>query len=671
MVILLVDGDAQTRTARAGALRAQGHEVMEASTAEEGVRWAQEASVVDLLVTEVILDDGANFGFDLSDAIRQKLPAMGTLYTTRYDLSGYEAELAGAVPVPVTASEETFLELVRKAAPAASPENPPPAAPAAPVLAPGTMLGHYQVMGCLYTEAEAETYHAIQYTVQRHVALVLLKPHLIGDEAVVKEFKDRERVKASISHSRIAPLYEAGEAGGLMYYTREMPMGRSLEQVVAAGEHFNERVIVDVLYRIADAMSYGTDRGYGYRPLSARDIYVDEESQASIVNIFRPAPTNPRDQHADVQSLLELLAPLATQGKARGLLQDLAEKPLDWAGLHARLDDIRSEMSERSLIRLAEVEDIAVAQPASRQWLIWVAAVVVLGVVAWLGGITGRELQTTKALVPLEMVAIPAGPFIYQNQKQKEPMEAFWISRHEVTIAQYAEFLEALKKSPDKAAFNDPAQPAKKNTHTPPDWDSYYAAASADGLFNNDHISLNSPVSRVDYWDAVAFAKWKQQRLPSEKEWEKAARGPQGNLYPWGNEPKPGAANLGDDYVPNGKGGSSDGYNLWAPVDKLKGDVSFYGVWGMAGNVQEWTSTWAEHPELLTRVPVLRGGHFGLKSGPEILTSRHFADTPEEATLARGFRTASSHAPEGAEPPPPAPADGPTKKAKGRKGKGG
>lgn len=667
MVILLVDGDAPTRTARAAALRAHGHEVMEASTAEEGVRWAQESSWVDLLITEVILDGGAFLGFDLSEAICKKLPEMRTLYTTRYDLSGYETELAGAVPVPVTASEEIFLDFVRKAL------APPPgaeAAPAAPVpvLAPGTMLGHYHVMGCLYTEAEAETYHAIQYTVQRHVALVLLKPHLVGDEKVVKEFKDRERVKASISHPRIAPLYEAGESGGLLYYTRELPMGRSLEQLAAAGEHFNERVIVDVLYRIADAMSYGADRGYGYRPLTARDVYVDEESQASIVNIFRPAPTNPRDQHADVISLLELISPLATQGKARGLLQDLAEKPLDWAGLHARLDDIRSEMSERSLIRLAEVEDIAVAQPASRQWLIWVAAVVVLGVVAWLGGLTGKELQTTKSIVPLEMVEIPAGPFIYQNLERKVQMEKpFLISKHEVTIAQYAEFLEALKLSPEKAAFDDPAQPAKKKTHIPPDWEAYYAAAAADGLFNNAHISLNSPVCRVDYWDAVAFAKWKNQRLPTEVEWEKAARGPDGNRYPWGNDARPGAANLGDDYVPNGTGGTKDGYNLWAPVDKMKGDVSFYGVWGLAGNVQEWTATWAEHPELLINVPVLRGGHFGLKSGPEILTSRHFADTPEEATLARGFRTASGIVSNGAASTHVA---SPAKQGKGRKAKG-
>ncbi|MDB6137286.1 MAG: hypothetical protein JWO94_358 [Verrucomicrobiaceae bacterium] len=513
MVILLVDGDAKTRTARAGLLRAHGDEVMEASTAEEAVQWAQEAAAIHLLITEVILYNG-RYGFDLSDAIRERLPGMRTLYTTRYDLAGYEGELEESEPVPITVTDQEFLSLVIKAASSSNAlEETPAPAEVAPVLAPGTMLGHYQVMGCLYTEAEAETYHAIQYTVQRHVALVILRPHLLSNEQVVKEFKDRERVKASISHPRIAPLYEAGEANGLLYYTREMPMGRSLEQVTAAGEHFNERVVVDVLYRIADAMSYAVERGYGYRPLAARDIYVDEESQASIVNVFRPAPPSPRDQPADVMALLALMAPLATQGKARGLLHDLSEKPHDWGSLYSRLDDIRHEMSERSLIRLAEDEDIAVAQPASRQWLIWVIAIGVLCLVAWLGGLTGRQLQTTKTVVPLEMLEIPAGPFIYQKA-QKPNLKAFWISKYEVTIAQYAEFLRDLVGNPPRT-FDDPNQPVTKASHFPPDWGAYYAAALADGLFNKEHISLNSPVCRVDYWDAVAFAKWKHQRLRS------------------------------------------------------------------------------------------------------------------------------------------------------------
>jgi hypothetical protein len=72
----------------------------------------------------------------------------------------------------------------------------------------------------------------------------------------------------------------------------------------------------------------------------------------------------------------------------------------------------------------------------------------------------------------------------------------------------------------------------------------------------------------------------------------------------------------------------------------------------MAGNVSEWTSgetqdgIWPAHPDFIDiKVPVVRGGHFGLKSSDQLLTDRLFPESANEATLARGFRTASSSAP--------------------------
>lgn len=645
MVVLLVDGDEPARKARANLLRMHHHEVMEATTAVEAVHWAQQADSVDLLITEVILDN-ETFGFDLSEAILARLPAMRTLYTTRYDLAGYEAELAGNKPLLADAPDEAYLAAIEQAV--GSPDEAVPVAVAVdepPLMPPGAMLGHYQILNRLYSEPEAETYRAIQYTVQRPVGLVLLKPHLLADANAVREFKERERVKAQIEHPRIAPLYEAGEANGWHYYTREIPPGRSLEDIAAAGELLGERVLVDVLYRVAEAMSYAVEEGFNYRVLTLRDIYVDTEHQASIVNIFRPPTALPRDQKADVRSLLESLFPFATQGKARGLLHDLDQEPRDWAGLFAALEDIRSDMSERSLLRRAEVEDIAVAPPPSRRWMIAIAMVIALGIVAWLGGLSGkRPVPTTRDSLADEWVPVPAGPFTYQKN-QTVNLPAFWIGKYEVTIGQYAAFLESLKKSPSKA-FDDENQPATKTGHVPASWNDYHAAAKTGGLFNNEVLTLNSPVSGVDYWDAVAFAKWSGKRLPTEQEWEKAARGAHGNLFPWGNDPRPGAANLGDDYVAKAKGGKIDGHNLWATVDAMQDDVSEYGAVGMAGNVQEWTSSWSPHPELPdTRVPVLRGGHFGLKTSKDLLTSRHFAESADEATPARGFRLLSEKQP--------------------------
>jgi formylglycine-generating enzyme required for sulfatase activity len=110
---------------------------------------------------------------------------------------------------------------------------------------------------------------------------------------------------------------------------------------------------------------------------------------------------------------------------------------------------------------------------------------------------------------------------------------------------------------------------------------------------------------------------------------------------------------LGDDYQASGKGGGKDGYNFWAPAGRKTDDISPYGVCDLAGNVAEWTSGehqgdfWTAHPDYPDlRVPVARGGHFALKSSRELLTTRFFAESASEATLARGFRTVSDQPPE-------------------------
>ncbi len=649
MVILLVDENADTRTARAALLAAQGHEVLEAASAESAVAEAQKASTIDLLVTEVILDDG-HFGFDLSEAVLARLPEMRTLYTTRYDLSGYEAEMGGRTPVPQTASDEEFLQQVNDAmgAAPAEPEQPPPEE-FQPLMPPGAMLDQYQIIQLLYSEPEAETYRALQHLVQRPVALVLLKPHLLNDPEAVRQFKDRERVKASLSHPYIAPLYEAGEANGWLFYTREMPPGKSLQDIAASGGQLSERVLVDVLYRVSNAMTYALERGCSYRTINARDIFVDDENQASIVNVFRPATALPRDQQADVQSLLDMLQPFVSQGKAKGLLQSLTAEQFDWERLEAKLADIRDDMSERSLIDRAAHEDIAVAPPPASRLPVLIVGLIVLGVVAWLGMISGgsnpADSESSEDAIKEEFVHIPAGPFIYQKN-QRQDLREFWIGKYEVTIGQYAAFLKALS-SGSPTAFDDPHQPENKTTHQPDDWQGLHAAAINHGQFNKQTITLDTPVSGVDYWDAVAYARWKNCRLPSEQEWEKAARGTTGHLYPWGNDAQAKAANLGDDYDASGGAGAGiiDGYNLWSPVNKPDGDVSNpFGVHGMAGNVQEWTT--GDDPDVPGAVvPVLRGGHFGQKLSPDILTLRRIPKDPAEGTPARGFRIVSDKDP--------------------------
>ena len=653
MILLFVDSNASLLESRTVFLREQlpGFTIVPLALADEAASWIAKAEALDVLVTEAIFDAG-HTGFALRDAARARFPHVRVLFTTRFDLSGFEEQLAGTTvlkdgPYP----PEKLVQRVQALLTAPVDASEPP-----PVMVPGTVLGSYQVLDRLYIENEAETYRAVQVSVQRPVALVLLKPEYLKKPEVVAKFKERIRVKASLTFARIAPLYEAGEANGWLFYTREIPRGRTLDEIEESGERLSERRVIEVLHGITEAMEHATSRGYHHRSLAPRDIYVDGEHQASITNIFRQATTAQRDAKADVKALLLLLKDVANDGKARGVLETLQNGQHDWSGLLDALDEIRDAMREHSIVKKIEAETLPAAVARDRPWWLWLGAIAILIAAALSGALTNGIVPSSKpkkaASTSVAWRQIPAGTFEYQkNERVKLP--DYWIRQTEVTIAQYAEFLAELKKGPVNR-FDHPEQPKTKEGHTPPKWAAIHAAAQSSTSFNGEALSLDMPVTQVDWFDAYAFAKWRGERLPTEQEWEKAARGEKGLRYPWGNQSRPNAANLGDDYTTsaNAKGGQIDGFNLTAAVTRSTQDVSPYGVQDMAGNVQEWTASenkdaaWPSHPEFPdVRVPVARGGHYGLKSNDQLLTARLFPESALETAPARGFRTVRDTAP--------------------------
>jgi len=226
-----------------------------------------------------------------------------------------------------------------------------------------------------------------------------------------------------------------------------------------------------------------------------------------------------------------------------------------------------------------------------------------------------------------DMVFVPKGEFTMGSSEHADEarhqvvLDAYMIDKFETSNARYKEFMKAT------------GHPA------PAYWD--------DPRLNK----TNQPVVGVSWTDADAFCKWEGKRLPTEAEWERAAKGPEGdNHYPWGHTVDAKKANYGQNV----------GHTM--PVDAYPEGVSGYGAYNMAGNVFEWVQDWydpryfkdsrALNPRGAEKgynfanqgpVKVLRGGSW-LAPETSLHTSHRFWNQPDNNSygVGLGFRCAKS-----------------------------
>jgi formylglycine-generating enzyme required for sulfatase activity len=201
-------------------------------------------------------------------------------------------------------------------------------------------------------------------------------------------------------------------------------------------------------------------------------------------------------------------------------------------------------------------------------------------------------------LKPYEILPVRAEPGWRLALESAETLgvTAFAIDRYEVTNGQYGRFLEWMAESKDHGYCHE-EEPEDKD-HTPRYWRDFNPLLSNPGYASTAPFGPksfradNKPVVGVDWYDAFAYAAWAGKRLPTETEWELAARGTDGRRWPWGNEWKWGRANTGGERrgkdIPGG-GHERDGYVYAAPVGSFPEGRSPFGVDDMAGNAAEWT----------------------------------------------------------------------------------
>ncbi len=259
------------------------------------------------------------------------------------------------------------------------------------------------------------------------------------------------------------------------------------------------------------------------------------------------------------------------------------------------------------------------------------------------------------------MILIPAGTFRMGCNDELDPgcgdeekpvheveLDAYWIDATEVTVAQFKECVDS--GSCDKPSPAPP--PSWGDDDRPEDW-RWACTWGRDGMDSH-------PVNCVSWTQARMYCRYRFKRLPTEAEWERAARGTDGRRYPWGNE-APGSggkvANLADDSAARPRPGLEvtkgydDGFRGTAPVGSFPDGASPYGVLDMAGNESEWVNDYYEfdyyaksppkNPQgpSWTRTHVIRGGGWLDRAGDVRVSARTFRES-DQTYMAPGFRCA-------------------------------
>ncbi|HET9319011.1 MAG TPA: bifunctional serine/threonine-protein kinase/formylglycine-generating enzyme family protein, partial [Bryobacteraceae bacterium] len=473
------------------------------------------------------------------------------------------------------------------------------------------------------------------------VAVKILAEEGCADEEVKSRFLQEARLAGNVTHDNVISIYDFGEdAEGRPFMVMEFLKGEDLRHAIKNGTTGDTRHKLGIALDIARALEHIHTQNIIHRDIKPDNVHITSTGTVKLMDFgisktqdstrtttgvvmgtpYYMAPeqvlgkniTPQADVYAFGVLVFELMTgakPIAGDTVERLFYQILQEplnvEPMRQAGIPETVIDLVVRCTEKdaakrpqgfgevcariraivhdwdtSTLPLKTTRESAPAVAARPPWLV---PAIVAAMLVVLAGVyfAVRTLRAPAAAVvvtppkeelkPLiqtptgRMVLVPGGPFLFGQDKQSATLPDFYIDKTEVTNEAYARYCAANgRPMPPGAAGERP----------------------------------EDPIVDVTFTDAQAFAKWAGKRMPSLQEWEKAARGTDGRLYPWGNDPgSPPRANIGN---PNGV----------MLVHSHPFGASPYGALNMLGNVWEWVE------DLRAPSPAALAHFAGLKPPP-------------------------------------------------------
>lgn len=441
----------------------------------------------------------------------------------------------------------------------------------------GLQLGDYVLRSLIAREIDREVWLGEQTSVRREVEVVCYHGEDTGG------FLADVRIKAVVEDGVLGLVYEAVEFEGFTAFVREVLPAKSLADCLQGGRGMTPHELTRILAQVATSLNVLTEKGIAFEGLTASDVHLDSQGRVRLRNVACVASeTGDHETRMALTSACRKLLEVGQPGATRiGTLVDYIEgsdvkSPISWAETATLARQVDEQLSTSSQPVVRSQPMVGGNKPGPGILVAGLGLAVVMAVV----GIWAIN-EETKTIESDLIVEVPGGRYPRPSGGLVE-LQGFRIDADEVTIGEYADFLAAWNELPadERTTIFPAGVPEDKRSPRPLRWVEFYTAARGKQKLDGREMSLECPVTGVDWWDAMAYAKWKEGSLPTEQHWWAAAT----------------ASTV-----------SATESNAWGPVVGEAGKIS-----GLAGNVAEWAHGPSKNPSFPMKPmqPVLLGASF-------------------------------------------------------------